>query len=189
MKFSNRPNELITSTDGRKFWISRSPAVTATIVVCIDSDDLDYVLLNQRGSACDDYVGMWSLPCGYLDWDETGGDAAIREVWEECGLNLKDVAGSVAGGDLYDVLYSGIIRNEPWSVITDPTRDDRQNIVLHYGAYFIVEKLPKLSNKNSEPNEVAAVNWIKLTEAIKMDLGFGHQNVIKNFDLEVMSQF
>ena len=44
------------------------------------------VLLVQRGSA--PYEGFWSLPGGAVEWGETLEEAAMREVREECGIDI-----------------------------------------------------------------------------------------------------
>lgn len=44
------------------------------------------VLLIQR--AVDPGAGKWALPAGFVDYDEAPEDAAIRETWEETGLQV-----------------------------------------------------------------------------------------------------
>jgi 8-oxo-dGTP diphosphatase len=34
------------------------------------------------------YVGGWTLPAGYIEWDETPEQAAVRETFEETGLHV-----------------------------------------------------------------------------------------------------
>ena len=34
------------------------------------------------------YVGGWTLPAGYVEWDETPEQAAVRETQEETGLQV-----------------------------------------------------------------------------------------------------
>ena len=88
--FKNRPNEMVTTTDGRKIWVSRSVAVVG-IITCY-SRNQRYFAIEKRGTAINlDKQGLWCLPCGYLDWDESGPDAIRREAWEEIGLNLEEL--------------------------------------------------------------------------------------------------
>ena len=49
-----------------------------------------YVLTTQRGEGCPDYVGYYSCPGGYIDWNETFNDAARRELHEETGLFINE---------------------------------------------------------------------------------------------------
>lgn len=44
------------------------------------------VLLVRR--AVEPGLGQWSLPSGFIEWDESPEDAALREVTEETGLEL-----------------------------------------------------------------------------------------------------
>lgn len=102
-KFKNRENERVETRDGRQIWVSRACAVIAEVCMYNPADRQWYVLLAKRGSETPDCRGMWGLPCGYLDWDETLRDAVVREVWEECGLYLPELpqqpgfAGSSSG--------------------------------------------------------------------------------------------
>lgn len=47
------------------------------------------ILLIKRGS--EPYKGLWALPGGHLDWDETLEEAVIREVKEETGLKVTSI--------------------------------------------------------------------------------------------------
>jgi len=44
------------------------------------------VLMTQRKYP--PYVGGWTLPAGYVEWDETPEQAAVRETQEETGLQV-----------------------------------------------------------------------------------------------------
>lgn len=81
--------KIVDKNTGKEFWISRSVAVTV-IVYFRDVDNNLYVLTEKRGKGCPDFVGYYCLPCGYVDWDETLEQAAIREVYEETGLKLDE---------------------------------------------------------------------------------------------------
>ena len=63
------------------------PAVTADVVVfTIENDDLK-VLLIQR--AQEPFEGEWALPGGFVEIDESLGQAAKRELKEETGVNAS----------------------------------------------------------------------------------------------------
>jgi len=61
----------------------RNPAPTVSILVV----DGDRVLLGKRGESPG--KGAWSLPSGYIDYDEDLLTTAIRETKEETGLDVE----------------------------------------------------------------------------------------------------
>ena len=66
--------------------------LTVDAVVFRINGDKPEVLLIQRKH--DPYAGIWALPGGYVDMDETVEEAIVRELEEETGLktkNLKDL--------------------------------------------------------------------------------------------------
>lgn len=175
--FKNRPNQPKTLADGSVLWHSRSNAVVGHIVVSCGG--ALYILLGKRGPKCPDHIGKWTLPCGYLDWDETLWQALLREVWEEAGL---DVAGLL---ETHSLLHGGL--QMPWDIMSDPTRDARQNVSHHFGVVLEVGKLPALTTAYCEPGECADVRWVALEDAIRQPLAFGHekniQRLIQHFGL------
>ena len=64
------------------------PAVTADCVVMTREKDAR-VLLVKRGR--DPFKGMWALPGGFMEMDETTEECAIRELQEETGLKVDEV--------------------------------------------------------------------------------------------------
>ena len=84
--FINMKNFPLLDENGKEWWISRSIAVTGCVFTFLNGKWC--VLANKRGEGTPDFQGMWNMPCGYLDFNETTAEAVIREVYEETGVRL-----------------------------------------------------------------------------------------------------
>ncbi len=60
------------------------PAVTADIIIFKTIQNQQYVLLIERKHP--PFKGMWALPGGFVNMDETLEEAALRELNEETGI-------------------------------------------------------------------------------------------------------
>ena len=179
--FKNRKNQPIEVPNGETIWNSRSCAVVAQVCGLILPERRWYILLGKRGSGTPDFQGFWGLPCGYLDWDETLCEAVIREVWEECGLHLPKLSSHPDFvHSTSSITRDGEFTDTPWAV-TDRVDNVKQNISMHYFIPFVWQskELPSLSADNSDPNEVDALAWVPIVEAMEMDLAFNHQQRIR----------
>ncbi|NJN29937.1 MAG: NUDIX hydrolase [Synechococcales cyanobacterium RM1_1_8] len=179
MKFNNRQNRCIT-VEGEEVWISRSVTVLPVLIFVLDglgnalaSGNLAlsnaYVPLGQRGLDLPDEVGKWGLPGGYLDYDETAGEAVQREIWEELGLNIPALQAAHR--------FIGQL-DQPYFVSSQPLR--RQNVTLRFPLLFVLgpgERLPQLDPQVGK-GEVEQARWFGLAEALAMDLAFGHEVVM-----------
>lgn len=166
----------VTTTDGRKFWISRAMAVCA-IVVVFDENEIPHILINMRGEGTPDYQYHWNIPCGYLDWDETTSEACSREILEECSIYIEP----------YMWKQFGEINDSPLS--------NRQNVTIRkivflnweqYSTAFIdgISKNP--NNDIGEENEVEEIELMPISEYnIKNHKwAFNHEEIlfeIKNY--------
>lgn len=165
MKFKSTPNRCI-HVDGQEIWISRS--VTVLPVLFFEKGGDRYVPLGQRGEDLPDCVGMWGLPGGYLDYDETATEAVYREVWEELGLDIPQL--------LKQFHFEGNLE-QPYEVYSRPLR--RQNVTLKYALMFHLDNadLPELTPQVSQ-GEVIEAKWVPVQEALNMQLAFNHHEVI-----------
>jgi 8-oxo-dGTP diphosphatase len=65
------------------------PALTVDCVVFgLDGEDLHVLLIRRAGEP---FAGMWALPGGFVDMDETLEQAALRELREETGLERVSI--------------------------------------------------------------------------------------------------
>ncbi len=104
----------------------RSP-VPAVGVVCLRGDE---VLLIRRGTP--PLLGSWSLPGGRIEWGERAVDAALRELFEETGveaelLGLVEVADGLFGERHY-VLVDYAAR---WTAGEPRAGDDAADAAFH----------------------------------------------------------
>lgn len=164
--FGNKPNKYYNFS-GRMVWESRSPAVVGVIIAKCKGED--YVLISQRGEGAADNHGLWNVPCGYLDWNETGTDGVIREIHEETGVYVYD---------LKKIKHNNL--EQPFYVNTD-TQENKQNVSLSYGLYFKCKELPDTSLEFCEPNEVSAALWVKVSDFEKYDYAFHHRERILSY--------
>lgn len=170
MKFNNIENRCIQLA-GETLWISRSVTVLPVLIFVLGEPKLAnaYVPLGQRGQALPDEVGKWGLPGGYLDYDETAGEAVMREIWEELGLNILALQ--------VEHRFVGQL-DQPYFVFSEPIR--RQNVTLRFPLMFLLEAgaaLPAL-NPRVGVDEVAEARWFGLAEALAMPLAFGHEEIM-----------
>ena len=134
-------NNFPVQHEGKTYWISRSVAVTCFVFAPVDGEWC--VLANLRGPNTPDFQGYWNCPCGYLDFNETTAQAAMREVYEETGVVLDKV--------------------KLWE-ISDKPDENRQNIVFRF--YTILPKAPELNSdsnaRGGEKGEVSECDWMPI---------------------------
>lgn len=152
--------------EGKTYWISRHAAVACFVFARINNTWC--VLANQRGTGAADFQGMWNAPCGYLDYNETTAQAAIREVYEETGVKLTSV-------DFWE--------------FEDSPNAHLQNITFRYYAIMEnpTEEMLELSirDRGGEQNEVGAVAWIPLDQLNKFKWAFNHGEIINQAAYEL----
>lgn len=180
--FNSRENECVTLPDDRVVWLSRACAVVVPIV--IKHNDNLYVLMGKRGKGCPDEVGRWVLPCGYLNWDETLVQAALREMFEETGFDF--ISFNKKKGNR--VVLENFTDGQPYYVNSNVNNasTDKQNISHYFGAYIEMGKddiyLPDLTTVyNDGPDEVDELKWVDVDELWEYDIGFNHHKRIEEY--------
>lgn len=88
------------------------PKVAVAVIVAKEGK----LLMNRR--AIEPGMGGWTFPSGYVDSGEKVEEAALREVWEETGVevSLDRLVGvySRSGDPVILIVYAGrILRGEP----------------------------------------------------------------------------
>ena len=167
MQFKNKQNKMVRDEVGKVRWISRSMAVVVVILL-----NKEKVLLVKRGKKVK-ASGKWCVPCGYLDWNENAKECAIREIWEETGLDITKCKISTDHLD------------KPYDIVTDPSMNYSQDIAIHFGANIESDVEPFITTKNAEPGESDDVKWVSLSDVSQYQMAFNHQERIKKF-LEII---
>ncbi|WP_158855727.1 NUDIX hydrolase [Halorhabdus sp. CUG00001] len=83
--------------------VYRNPDPAAGVLVV--REDPPSVLLVKRSSA--PAAGRWSLPAGYLEWDEPARKAAVRELREETTLSVAPEDASLVSTRLRPGAHGG----------------------------------------------------------------------------------
>lgn len=128
------------------------PAVTVDLVIfSIQADELSLLLVQRAGEP---YKGMWALPGGFVQMEETLEEAALRELREETGVQ-----------DLYlEQLYT----------YGDPGRDPRGRVVTV--AYFAL-----IPTGNAAPpdagSDAASARWFPVQDY--PPLAFDHDDIVR----------
>ena len=161
----------------RVIWESRSVAVNG--VILIDVQDFDrpgpYALVSERGPNAADQNGLWNNVAGYLDWDESGTEAFVRETWEEVGINLHNMIDEA-------ILVNNDDIHHPWHVQTNPLDNDRQNVSLRFGVYTTQKWFPSLTNDHNEiKGEVGAMGWVHVEDLNFFKWAWGHDEIIRSY--------
>ena len=169
-KFKHRENKSYETSDGT-IWFSRSVAVLGIVIV--QHGGKLYVLSGKRSQKMD-APGLWCVPCGYMDWDETGLEAITREIYEESSLYLPDF-------NLCNIRVP--MTEHPFYVHTLPN-ENRQNITLSYAGFYSFNKNEKnfqeLNSKleSFKSDEVDETKLIPYEEILNYDWAFEHEERI-----------
>lgn len=156
--FNNRQNIMIKDENGKVHWISRS-VVVICLVVCNGK-----FLIVKRGNKVTQ-SGKWCLPCGYLDYDESTEECAVREIWEETSIHLKD--------------YEHEISLEYVNSRPDHTR--KQDIGFHYIVEIKSEEDPSIDISIVDDGETTDVKWIEFEQISEFKFAFNHDKKILNY--------
>ncbi len=107
------------------------------------------ILLIRRG--VEPWKGMWALPGGFVEWDETTEDAVRRELKEEIALDVQKV--KLIGA------------------FSDPARHPKQVINLSY----LIEAY---TGEPQHGDDAAEVKWFALDE-LPETMACDHKSIIE----------
>lgn len=137
----------------------KNPSLTVDAVVVCEDDSI--VLIKRKK---DPYGGSWALPGGFVEYGETVENAAIREVKEETGLEirLKDIVGVYSDpyrdprGHTVTICYIATCRGEELNADTDALdaqcipKEDILNLKLAFDHGLIIKDAIKLMKTKND---------------------------------------
>jgi 8-oxo-dGTP diphosphatase len=126
------------------------PAVTTDVIIfTLREDDLQVLLVRRK---LPPFQGMWAIPGGFVDVDESLEDAALRELEEETGVQ-----------DVYlEQLYT----------FADPGRDPRGRVITV--AYFAL--VPARDVQPRSGDDAAEAKWWSVYDL--PSLAFDHAQIL-----------
>lgn len=153
MNFKNRQNECIVHpVTNQPVFLSRAVAVVIRVV------NGNSVLLVKRGTSVSN-AGKWCMPCGYLDYDETLKEAAMRELYEETGY--------IASPSDFTMVN-----------IDDDPSSNLQNISFLYQIDF--NKLKTDNKWQMDLYEVTNMGFFNKEQSGEMEFAFNHDELSFN---------
>lgn len=126
------------------------PAVTVDVVIVTRGDQPKVLLIRRKH---DPFGGMWAIPGGFVDMDESLEDAARRELREETG---------VSAGTLEQLYTFG-----------DPKRDPRGRTI----SVVYLSSVDQDSVKARADDDAAEVGWHPLDKL--PPLAFDHDKILE----------
>ena len=133
--------------------------ITSSIIPFYLQDGTLFVLLGQRGLKSKAFANSWALVGGFLDpGTESLEQCAVRELKEETGIEVSPKSMKLV------------------TVQSDPKRDPRGQIVDTVWSTLLQSELPSVG-----ADDLQAVAWYPLSEALTMDLAFDHQDSLRRF--------
>jgi 8-oxo-dGTP diphosphatase len=130
------------------------PSVTVDVVIFSILDEELKVLLIKRKAW--PYQGMWAIPGGFVQMNESLEAAAYRELAEETGVTSADV--------YLEQLYT----------FGKPSRDPRTRVITV--AYFALVSADKLKPQTSCDSDAAEISWFSIYDL--PPLAFDHADIL-----------
>src|SRR6202049_2712094 len=148
-----RDAEQVNEAQGHHYYASKyeRPAVTVDVVMMsLRQRDLQVLLVKRRAWP---YEGMWAIPGGFVNIDESLEAAAKRELQEETGVE-----------DVYlEQLYT----------FGDPGRDPRTRVIT--AVYFALRDSARLQVRAAD--DAADVGWFSVYQL--PPLAFDHEKILQ----------
>jgi 8-oxo-dGTP diphosphatase len=128
------------------------PKTTVVAIITQPQSNPPRILLTRRN--IDPFSGLWCLPGGHIEANESARDAVVREVAEETGLH-------------FDAHF--------WSYHDEiiPERDIHAVVLVFEGA--------GTGTPQAEAQEVSEMAWMTIEEARALPLAFLHNAILDTY--------
>lgn len=145
--------------NGQTLWYSRSMA-TSTFIFAYNTNHELHVLLTHRASNVESEPNKWSVPGGFLDFDEDLMQCAQREVMEETGF-----------------IISRLLFNY-WNINSTPTLSERQSVSVMY--YVMLPGFVEDYELHPDNEEITEALWVPISMIMQdqFDCAFNNKNII-----------
>lgn len=182
--FRNTFKEIIATSKNRgvKFFPGRQ-TVDVVLLIRNTLDGKIYVLLGKRSMQKVDFPGYLALPGGGIDEFETPTEAAIREFYEETGLQLQMIDNSlepaivkfsnVPNSNLEQMFIVGIYSSED-----EHLAGTRGGSSQCFGV-FVEDELYKYQEYLNPNDDLTEVDFYEINDAINKGLAYQHGEMIK----------
>ncbi len=126
------------------------PKTTVAAIITAPDDNASKILLTRRN--IEPFKGQWCLPGGHIDRYEAAGEAAIREVKEETGLDFEAQ---------FFGYFDEII----------PERNIHAVVIVFEGR--------GTGALVAQQDEVMAIEWFTIDKARSLALAFAHNDILE----------
>ncbi len=128
------------------------PKTTVAAIITAPDDNASKILLTRRN--IEPFKGQWCLPGGHIDRYEAAGEAAIREVKEETGLDFEAQ---------FFAYFDEII----------PERNIHAVVIVFEGR--------GTGALSAQQDEVMDIEWFAIDQARSLALAFAHNDILEAY--------
>ncbi len=135
------------------------PAVSADIAVFRKAVQSLEILLIRRKNA--PFQGMWALPGGFMEIDETLEETAVRELEEETGLKNVDLKQFKTFSNVDRDPRTRVITTVFYGIVSPENSSAKGGDDAEKAEWFAVDKLPELGFDHRKIIGLIILNFTK----------------------------